>query len=97
MSEFSNPRNLALVLMLAGLTSGCEPLENVIKATGANDSIGQMRQQSVVFQPATQDVPPAAVEPEPVYVPPPLGCEPHRQWRYKWLDCLDREIGTYGE
>lgn len=100
MSEFTNPKLLALALMLAGMTSGCEPLENVIKASGANDSIGQMKAQDAAYVTIIPSAPEPIVEPEPVvYVPPPepkpLGCEPVSKWRYGLYDCEGRLFGSY--
>jgi hypothetical protein len=87
---------LSLALMCAAFTSACEPLENVIRAVNPDDPVAKMQDAAYItyIQPATQE-PPAAVEPEPVYVPPPLGCEPRRQWRYYWYDCMDRQMEPY--
>lgn len=86
---------LIALLMATPALAGCDLIDGTLKALDINDPV-----QNVVAQPTAYITyqPEPIVEPEPVaYVPPPLGCEPHRNWRYMILDCQDRQIGTYGD
>ena len=84
---------LALFLISLG---GCDLFDRALKSAGANDPVGDMKAAMVTPPTAGPEPTVPEVVPEPVaYVPPPLGCEPHRNWRYMILDCQDRQIGTY--
>lgn len=105
-NRITNPRLLAVALMLAGMTSGCEPLENLVRAVNPDDPVTKMRGQAFIGESSTDvtvdydDIPPEVVQPEPVvYTPPepkPLGCEPLAYWRHEIKDCEGRHMGWYG-
>lgn len=101
MSEFTNPKLLALALMCASFTGGCDLIDSTMKSIGASDPAANLNQPVAFYSetPADVTVDPDII-PEPAYVPPeppPLGCEPHRNWRYMIFACQDRQIGTYGD
>jgi hypothetical protein len=82
---------LSLALMCAAFTSGCEPLENVIKASGANDPIGQMRDSGPYTTGSAVVEEIIVAEQTPVPEPP---CEDIR-WRYVIYDCHWNPKGSY--
>jgi hypothetical protein len=94
---------LSLLVALSASTAltGCDPLENVIKASGANDPIGQMRDSgpytagsAVVEEIIVAEQVPAGEPPSP----PP--CDPTKEanrWRYNIYSECGNIIGSYGD
>lgn len=83
--------SLLAALSASMALTGCDPLENVIKASGANDPIGQMRDSGPYTAGSSVVGEIIVAEQTPAPEPP---CEDTR-WRYVIYDCHWNPKGSY--